>query len=64
MVKESQDIMGSNCLKGVSGMLIVDEKGIKDSWKEYLEKLKNKENEGNHRIMAGVRGTGRLHQDQ
>jgi len=36
MVKERQDIMGSNCLKGVSGKMIVDEKGMKDSWKEYM----------------------------
>jgi len=34
MEKERQDITGSNCLKGVSGKGIVDEKGIKDSWKE------------------------------
>jgi len=39
MVKERQDITGSNCLKGVSGKAIVDEKGIKDSWKEYMKKL-------------------------
>jgi len=45
MEKERQDIIGSNCLKGVSGKVIVDEKGIKDSWKEYLEKLMNEENE-------------------
>jgi len=25
----------SNCLKGVSGKVIVDEKEIKDSWKEH-----------------------------
>jgi len=37
MEKERQDITGSNCLKGVSGKGIVDEKGIKDSWKEYME---------------------------
>jgi len=37
--------MGSNCLKGVSGKVIVDEKGIKDSWKEYMEKMMNEENE-------------------
>jgi len=45
MVKERQDITGSNCLKGVSGKVTVDEKGIKDSWKEYMEKLMNEENE-------------------
>ena len=41
--------MGSNSLKGVSGKVIVDEKGIKDSWKEYMEKLTNEENEWDHR---------------
>jgi len=30
MVKERPDIMGSNCLKGVLGKVVVDEKGIKD----------------------------------
>ena len=35
--------------KGVSGKVIVDEKGIKDSWKEYTEKLMNEENEWDHR---------------
>ena len=34
MVKERQDITKSECLKGVSGKVIVDEKGIKGSWKE------------------------------
>jgi len=56
MVKEGQDITGSNCLKGVSGKVIVDEKGIKDSWKQYryIEKRMNEENERDHRITAGV----------
>ena len=31
IVKRRQNIMGSNCLKGLSGKVIVDEKGIKDS---------------------------------
>jgi len=31
MAKERQDITGSNCPKAVSGKVIVDEKGIKDS---------------------------------
>ena len=30
--------------------MIVNEKGIKDSWKEYIEKLMNEENEWDHRI--------------
>jgi len=47
--------MGSNCLKGVSGKVIVNEKGIKDSWKEYMEKLMNEENEWDHRISAATK---------
>jgi len=31
MVKDGQDITWSNCLKGVPGKVIVDEKGINDS---------------------------------
>jgi len=46
--------MGSDCLKGVLGKVIVDEKGIQNSWKEYMEKLMNEENEWDHRISAGV----------
>jgi len=55
MVKERQDITASNCLKGVSGKVIVDEKGIKDSWKEYMEKLMNEANEWHHKISAEVK---------
>ena len=35
--------------------MIVHEKGIKDSRKEYMEKLMNEENEWDHRISAGVK---------
>ena len=55
MVKERQDITGSNCLKGVSGKVIVDKKGIKDSWKEYMEKLTDEKNEWDHGISAEVK---------
>jgi len=55
MVKERWDITGSNCLKGVSGKVIVDEKEITESWKEYMEKLMNEENEWDHRISAEVK---------
>jgi len=55
MVKEIQDITGSNCLKGVLAKMIVDEKGIKDSWKEYMENLMNEENEWDHGISAEVK---------
>jgi len=47
--------MGSKCLKGVSGKVIVVEKAIKDSWKEYMEKLMNEDNEWGHRISTGVK---------
>jgi len=35
--------------------VIVDGKGIKDSWKEYMEKLINEENEWDHRILATIK---------
>jgi len=35
--------------------VIVDDKGIKDAWKEYMEKLMNEENEWHHKISAGVK---------
>ena len=55
MVKERHDITGLNCIKGASGKVIVDDKGIKDSWKEYVEKLMNEENEWDHKISAEFR---------
>jgi len=50
-----QDITESNCLKGISGKVVVDDKGIKDSWKEHMEKLMNEENEWDHEISAEVK---------
>ena len=35
--------------------MIVDDKGTKDSLKEYMEKLMNEENEWDHKISAGVK---------
>jgi len=55
MVKERQDITGLNCIKGASGKATVDDKGIKDSWKEYMEKLKNEENEWDHKYRLRLR---------
>jgi len=52
MVKERQDITGLNCIKGATRKVIVDDKGIEDSWKEYMEKLMNEENEWDHKISA------------
>ena len=45
MVKERHDITGLNCIKGASWKVIVDDEGIKHSWKEYMQKLMNEENE-------------------
>ena len=55
MVEERQDIVELNCIKGASGKVIVDDKKIKDSWKEYMEKLMNEENEWVHMISAEVK---------
>ena len=35
--------------------MIVDDKGIKDSRKEYMEKLTNEENEWDHKLSAEVK---------
>ena len=55
MVKEGQDITGLHCIKGASGKVIVGDKGIKDSWKEYMEKVMNEENEWGHKISLRLR---------
>jgi len=54
LVKERQDITGLSCIKGASGKVIVDDKGIKDSWKEYMEKVMNEENVWDHKISSEV----------
>jgi len=55
MVKERLNITWLNCIKGASGKVIVDDKGIKYLWKEYMEKLMNEENEWDHTISAKVK---------
>jgi len=55
MVRERQDITGLNCIKGASGKVTVDDKGIKDLWKENMEKLMNEENEWDCKILAEVK---------
>ena len=55
MVKERQDITGLNCIKGASGKVIVDDKGIKDCWKEYMEKLIMKKMNGTIRYQLRLR---------
>ena len=55
MVRERQDITGLNCIKGASGKVTVDDKGIKDLWKENMEKLMNEENEWDHKLSVEVK---------
>ena len=55
MVKERQHITGLKCIKGASGKVIVDDKGIKDSLKENMEKLMNEENKWDHKLSAEVK---------
>ena len=55
MVKERQDITGSNSLKGILRKVMVDKKKIIDSWKENMEKVMDEENEWYHRKSAGVK---------
>ena len=43
--------LSERCIRKV----IVDDKGIKDSWKEYIEKLMNEENEWDRSILAAVK---------
>jgi len=35
--------------------VIVDDKGVSDFWKQYIEKLMNEENEWDHKISAEFR---------
>ena len=35
--------------------MIVDDKGIKDAWKEHMEKLMNEQNEWDHKLSAEVK---------
>ena len=49
------DMLPVKCIKGASGKVIVDDKGIKDSWKEYMEKVMNEENEWDHKLSAEVK---------
>jgi len=55
MVKERKDITGLNCIKKASGKAIVDDKGIKDLQKEYMENMMNEENEWTIRYRLRLR---------
>ena len=47
--------MRNMCQSINSRKAIVDDKGIKDSWKDYMEKLMNEENEWDHKLTAKVK---------
>ena len=55
MVKERQDITVLNCINAASWKVIVDDKGIKDCWKEYMEKLLNERMNGTIRYRLRLR---------
>lgn len=44
MTKERQDVGGVSCLKDSAGRIVTDSSGIKQIWKQYMEKLLNEEN--------------------
>ena len=49
MANERQDVVGVNCLK-----VVIDSKGIKKTWKDYMEKLMimNEENDWDKDVLC------------
>jgi len=54
MVGEGQDVTGLDCVEGASGRVVVDDGGIKDCWRECMERLVGGENEWGRGMSAGV----------
>ena len=54
VVGEGQDTAGSGCLKGMSGRVIVDEKKIRDSWRECVGRLVSEGSEWDRGVSARV----------
>ena len=52
MVRKNKDAIGGNCLKDENGKLVVGEENLKKTWKEYMEKLLNVENEWDGKVDA------------
>ena len=52
MVRKNKDAIGGNCLKDENGNLVVGEENLKKTWKEYMEKLLNVENEWDGKVDA------------
>jgi len=49
------DINSFSCVKDASAKFIVDQNGIKDTRKQYMEKLVNLENECNHETSCTLK---------
>jgi len=54
MVEERRDITGLNCIEGASGKVVVDDRGIGDSWKECMGILVSEESGWDHGLSAEV----------
>ena len=52
MANERQDVVGVNCLKDSAGKVVIDSKGIKKTWKDYMEKLMNEENDWDKDVLC------------
>ena len=52
IASDRQAVCGVNCLRNAEGSLVVDECGIKSTWKQYMEKLMNEENEWDNDISS------------
>ena len=54
MVRERRDMAGLGCVEGASGRVIVDGGGIRDSWRECMERLMGGRNGWDHGMSAEV----------
>ena len=45
MTKERADVTGGMCVKDEEGAIVSDERGVRERWKRYAERLMNVENE-------------------
>jgi len=53
-VGEGQDMTGVDCVKGASGKVIVDGRGIRDSWRECEGRLMDEESGWDYGMSAEV----------
>ena len=47
MMNERKEVIGVNCLKNEDGEVVVESEGVKQRWKDYMERLLNIENDWN-----------------